>query len=74
VVEFGRLGILEGRRDALKECPMLTFVFLGFIALFAIAAILISISAKKRKQGGRERQLHPRSNSPTMGRANSDED
>ncbi|HXE08778.1 MAG TPA: hypothetical protein VN612_12835 [Acidobacteriaceae bacterium] len=53
---------------------MLTFVFLACIAIFAILAILLSISAKKRKAGGRERELHPRNNAPTIERANSDED
>ncbi len=53
---------------------MLTFVFLFFIAVFGIAAIAISISAKKRRQGGKPRELHPSSNTPTRGRANSDED
>lgn len=53
---------------------MLTFVFLFFIAVFAVAAIVISISAKKGKAGEKLRQMQPRSNSPNVGRANSDED
>lgn len=53
---------------------MLTIVFLAFIALFAIGGVAISVSAKKRRQGGTYRQLHPRNDTPRMGRASSDED
>ena len=53
---------------------MLTFVFLFALVVFAIAAIAISLSARKGRAGQKLRQMHPSNDSPTVGRANSDED
>jgi hypothetical protein len=87
ITQGGAMGCLsprsrEGRMASYEVAPevasgrleMLTFVFLFFIAVFAVAGIAISISAKKRRDGREPREVHPRNDSPSMGRANSDED
>jgi len=48
---------------------MITIVFLVFLAIFAIAGVFLSLEAKKRRDGSMQRQLHPRNNTPAMGRA-----
>jgi hypothetical protein len=58
-----------------REAAMLTFVFLFFIALFAVAGIVISMSAKKRKAGAAQAiSAQGTTNSERVGRANSEED
>ena len=51
---------------------MLTFVFLFFIALFVVAGIFISISARKRRSGGTTRPANITGNRPSVGRATSE--
>ena len=53
---------------------MLTFVFLFFIAAFAIGGIVISMSAKKNKINQASPQAHLNDNASAIGRANTDED
>jgi hypothetical protein len=52
---------------------MLTFVFLFFIAVFAVAGVVISLAAKKHKGVAMPRRVEGR-HSTALGRANSDED
>ena len=53
---------------------MLTFVFLAFIAAFAVAGIFISLSARKRRDGATTRPTMVAGDSPTVGRATSGKD
>jgi len=53
---------------------MLTFVFLMFIGLFAIAGIFISIEAKKRNERESSSAVSPSDDKPAMGRAISSRD
>jgi cbb3-type cytochrome oxidase subunit 3 len=48
---------------------MLTFVFLMFMGLFAVAGVFISIEAKRRKARSSAAAISPRNDKPTMGRA-----
>ena len=48
---------------------MITIVFLMFLAIFAIAGVFLSLEAKKRRDGLTHREMHPRNNTPAMGRA-----
>jgi hypothetical protein len=61
-------------RVAARRAAVLIIVFVICAALIAIAGVVISISAKKRRDGSVLRELHPRNDAPRVGRANSDED
>jgi hypothetical protein len=52
---------------------MLTFIFLGFAALFLIAGAFISIEAKRRAAGANHHPM-PHNDSPRVGRATSFKD
>lgn len=51
---------------------MLTFVFLAFIALFAISGVFISIEARRDKRGRQPRPMP--TIAPSVGRATSEKD
>jgi hypothetical protein len=51
---------------------MVTFVFLIFVAMFAVAGFFISLEAKRRGDGQTERPTAVRSPMPEVGRARSD--
>jgi hypothetical protein len=51
---------------------MVTFIFLLFVAMFAVAGFFISLEAKRRNDSQAEGPMAPRSHAPKMGRASSD--
>ena len=53
---------------------MITFVFLMFVGMFAIAGVFISLEAKRRTHGHAARPPIPRNNTPKIGRATTDGD
>jgi hypothetical protein len=53
---------------------MITFIFLGFVGMFAIAGTFISIEAKRRSDAGRERVSSERSDERPMARATRDDE
>jgi hypothetical protein len=66
--------ILRPSEFTYGEGSMITFVFLAFIGLFAIAGVFISIEAKKRKDGSVQRMTARGGDRPVMGRATSDKE
>ncbi len=52
---------------------MITFIFLGFVALFLVAGVFIAINAKRGRSGEAHRPM-PRRDTPDIGRATSEKD
>jgi hypothetical protein len=53
---------------------MLTFIFLTFVGMFAIAGTFISIEAKRRSDASRQRASTLHSARPSMGHATTADD
>jgi hypothetical protein len=51
---------------------MVTFVFLMFVAMFAVAGFFISLEAKRHSDSQAERPMAPRNHTMKMGGTSSD--